>query len=262
METDNRGSNERRPSALTTPSANTRPRLGGWERWVKLPQSLWFRRALFQIHLWVGIAIGLYIISVSGSAVVFRRELARWLMPRGTELENGFPPAIRVMEWLVDLHDNLLAGALGRDINGIFALLITVLVLTGAVIWWPGRRRWRRSVTPVRSREIGRFSWHLHSSLGLWGFVLLFSWAITGVYFAFPEPFEWAFNHYDTDPTDYERPGEGILLVLIRWHFGRFGGLSIRILWVILGLLPAILFATGFIVWWKRVVSRALQSRA
>ncbi|HJP36711.1 MAG TPA: PepSY domain-containing protein [Gammaproteobacteria bacterium] len=38
------------------------------------------------------------------------------------------------------------------------------------------------------------------------------------------------------------------MLTLIRWHFGRFGGLEIRILWVILGLLPAFLFTTGFIV--------------
>jgi uncharacterized iron-regulated membrane protein len=41
-------------------------------------------------------------------------------------------------------------------------------------------------------------------------------------------------------------------LTFIRLHFGRFGGLSIRILWVILGLLPTVLFVTGFIVWWKR----------
>lgn len=198
-------------------------------------------------------------ISVTGSAVVFRREVARWLLPPDRDPNAAFPIAMRVMEWLVDLHDNLLAGALGRDINGVFALLITVLILTGAVIWWPGRRRWRRSVLPLPPSGTKRFSWHLHSALGLWGFVLLFSWAITGVYFAFPEPFEWFFNTYDTDPTDYERPGEGILLVLIRWHFGRFGGLTIRILWVILGLIPAVLFITGFVVWWKRVVVRARQ---
>jgi len=228
---------------------------------MQLPQSLRLRRALFQVHLWVGIAIGLYIvmISVTGSAVVFRRELARWLLPPGTAAENGFPMAMRLMEWLVDLHDNLLAGSLGRDINGVFAILISVLILTGAVIWWPGRKRWRRSVVPARPGNTARFSWHLHSALGLWGFVLLFSWAFTGIYFAFPEPFEWFFNTYDDDPTDFERPGEGILLVLIRWHFGRFGGISIRILWVILGLIPAALFITGFIVWWKRVASRALQ---
>ena len=51
------------------------------ERALRQPQTLWIRRALFQIHLWTGIGVGLYIvvISLSGSAVVFRRELMRSL---------------------------------------------------------------------------------------------------------------------------------------------------------------------------------------
>jgi uncharacterized iron-regulated membrane protein len=50
-----------------------------WQQWVERPQVLWVRRAFFQVHLWVGIGIGLYVllISVSGSAVVYRRELMR-----------------------------------------------------------------------------------------------------------------------------------------------------------------------------------------
>jgi uncharacterized iron-regulated membrane protein len=242
-------------------AADTSPRVSAWQRWVELPHSLWFRRALYQVHLWVGIVIGLYVlmISVTGSLVVFRRELARWLLPPGRDPDAAFPLAMHVMEWLVDLHDNLLGGPLGRDINGIFAVLVTVLILSGAVIWWPGRQRWRRSVMPLPPSNTNRFSWHLHSALGLWGFALLISWAITGIYFAFPEPFEWFFNTYDTDPTDFERPGEEILLALIRWHFGRFGGITIRVLWVILGLIPAVLFITGFVVWWKRVAARTLR---
>ena len=50
-----------------------------WEQWVQRPQSLGVRKALFQVHLWVGIGVGLYIflISVSGSVIVYRDELAR-----------------------------------------------------------------------------------------------------------------------------------------------------------------------------------------
>jgi uncharacterized iron-regulated membrane protein len=45
--------------------------------WFRQPQKVWLRRALFQIHLWTGIAAGLYIlvVSVTGSAVVFRNEI-------------------------------------------------------------------------------------------------------------------------------------------------------------------------------------------
>ena len=252
MRTTDADNNEEVNDRLTETRATPRSR---WQRWVHTPRALPFRRALYQIHLWVGIGIGLYIIliSVTGSAVVFRREFGRWFI---TE-DNNFPWQVRAMEWFVDLHDNLLAGTLGRDINGVFAILCLVLILTGAVIWWPGRSRWRRSIVPARPSSTRRFSWHLHSAIGLWAYVLLFGWAFTGIYFAFPEPFEWFFNNFDSDPTDFERPGEGILLALIRWHFGRFGGLEVRILWVILGLIPAVLFVTGFIVWWKRIRYRA-----
>jgi uncharacterized iron-regulated membrane protein len=46
---------------------------------VRSPQSLWLRAAVFQIHLWTGIATGLYIlvICVSGSILVYRNELFR-----------------------------------------------------------------------------------------------------------------------------------------------------------------------------------------
>ena len=225
--------------------------------WLDQPQNVPFRRALYLIHLWVGIATGLYIlmISLSGSAVVFRREFTRWFMPPDGNFEAGYPVVLRVMEWLVDLHNNLLAGSVGRDVNGVFAILLMVMVMTGAVIWVARPA----ALVPQRDRRAAlrtrRFFWHLHSAAGLWGFILLFGWAITGIYFAFPEPFEWFFNSFDNDPTDFQRPGEGILLLLIDWHFGRFGGLGIRILWVALGLLPAILFCTGFWVWWKRIRS-------
>jgi uncharacterized iron-regulated membrane protein len=54
-----------------------------WHRALRRPQSLWLRKALFQIHLWTGIALGLYVIllSVSGSAIVFRNELYKSLWP-------------------------------------------------------------------------------------------------------------------------------------------------------------------------------------
>jgi uncharacterized iron-regulated membrane protein len=59
------------------------PRMTFLDRALRRPQSLWLRKALFQIHLWTGIALGLYIIaiSVSGSAIVFRNELYKNLWP-------------------------------------------------------------------------------------------------------------------------------------------------------------------------------------
>jgi PepSY-associated TM region len=46
-------------------------------QFVRHPQSIWWRKAIFQIHLWTGIAMGLYVvaISVSGSALFFRSKV-------------------------------------------------------------------------------------------------------------------------------------------------------------------------------------------
>jgi len=48
-----------------------------WQRWLKQPQRTFLRRALFQVHLWTGLIIGLYVVAVcvSGSAIVFRSEI-------------------------------------------------------------------------------------------------------------------------------------------------------------------------------------------
>src|SRR5579871_3140181 len=55
--------------------------MSAWEKWKRRPQNVWLRKALFQVHLWTGIGLGLYILmmSVTGSALVFRRELTRTL---------------------------------------------------------------------------------------------------------------------------------------------------------------------------------------
>ena len=47
------------------------------ERWVQQPQGLGLRKAVFQVHLWIGLAIGIYVVvlSLTGSALVFRDEL-------------------------------------------------------------------------------------------------------------------------------------------------------------------------------------------
>jgi uncharacterized iron-regulated membrane protein len=81
---------------------------------------------------------------------------------------------------------------------------------------------------------------------------------VTSVYFAWPGPFDALIDWMDSDLEDFERP-DGWLLTLIDFHFGRFRGLLwANILWILLGFLPAIMFITGFILWYKRVVRRLL----
>ena len=46
----------------------------------------------------------------------------------------------------------------------------TVLVATGAVVWWPGVSRWKRSLFIRSSAGWRRLNWDLHSALGFWFF--------------------------------------------------------------------------------------------
>jgi len=292
-------------------------------RLVRQPQSLWIRKALFQVHLWTGIGIGLYIfaLSVSGSAIVFRREIARlaWsaptvvptarimtreelgaavkkayprfevvavtfskkpdraaevLMARGQRRqERAFDPytgkdlggigndELAIMTWLVRFHDDLLAGHTGRFYNGIGAILLTILCATGLAIWWPGVSRWWRSLILSRKAGWARFNWDLHSAVGFWMFLFVLMWGISGIYLSFPDPFTNLVDYLQPpDLTKVEiRTGDEVLAWLARIHFGRAWGTSVKWLYTLLGFVPVILFVTGTIMWWHRVLKPALR---
>lgn len=215
-----------------------------WKRWLQQPQRVWLRRALFQVHLWTGLALGVYIValSVTGSALVYRRELvallsttqpaidpsARTLSPdelkasarrafpgyeitavsetrtrlttvvhvtlkrndetrerlfnpyTGEDLGDAFTSGERAVLWTVRLHDDLLFDREGRFWNGVGSALVTVLCLTGAMVWWPGVSRWRRGLIVKSSGGGRRFTWDLHSAMGAWLFLFILMWGVSG----------------------------------------------------------------------------------
>ena len=325
--------------------------MNSWERWLRRPKSLWLRKALFQIHLWTGIALGLYVfvISVSGSAIVFRNELynALWPGPRmvaigshklshddlrnaarraypqyrvswiwdakppnqateiwldrkghkkerffdpytGQDLGESRPYSIQLMSWLLDLHVNLLSGKVGRLVNGVGAVFVLGLSLTGAILWWPGTRSWRRGFV-IRSKSNWKLlNWQLHNVIGLWTLPIVVMFGLVGVYAGFPGPFQALVNKiaplnvYRPIPEAWLAPNASVIPVstptprprfvrpnystgdkIIRWfsylHFGNFGGWPSKALWVIIGLAPAFLFVTGVLMWWNRVLGPAVR---
>lgn len=212
------------------------------------------RRILFQLHLWIGIALGLYIalISLTGSAIVFRRELDKTFCG---ETPNGLPACEPpLVTWFVELHDHLLAGRTGLLVNGIGAVLILVTCITGLVLWWPGRARWWPRMSIRASSSGPRFLRELHNVVGFWLFALVFLWALTGIYFAFPTIFH-SFSELargETTDTATSLLIEDSIAWLVRLHCGRSFGLFVKIAWTLLGLAPLVLFVTGLLMWWKR----------
>lgn len=295
-------------------------------RFRRRPQSVWARKALFQIHLWTGIGVGLYVlvISVSGSAIVYRREIAKlvWQRPAvtasgplmtdaqlsaavkkanprfevvqvriddpgraalvvmargerrrervfdpytGKDLGDVAPGEPAFLSWLVSLHDDLLADRTGRAVNGIGAILLFVLCVTGLVIWWPGSSKWRRGLIVRWRVSWPRFNWDLHSAIGFWMFAFVLIWAISGIYLSFPGPMtEWLEYLQPSDPDSIEpRAVDNFTAWLARIHFGRAWGTTVKGLYTFFGLVPAVLFVTGAVMWWNRVLRKAwLRSAA
>ncbi len=308
-----------------------------WQRWVRQPQKIWLRRALFQVHLWSGIAVGLYIfmISLTGSVLVYRNELYRAATPApiiskasgpsltddqlkqaavrlypgyrverlgraldpdeavdvrlqrgkqiknrlfdprtGLDLGNSVPTGIRLISQLLDLHDNLFAGPTGRKVNGIGAVVVLVLAITGLVIWWPGVKTWRRSLSVHRGVGWKRFIWDLHGMIGFWSLAWILVFALSGVYLGFPQPFQDLADRLE--PMTAANAGIRVVDRVIYWlaylHFGRINGTAIpcsgpglcdqttKAIWALFGLTPAAMFVTGAIMWWNRVLRPRLLS--
>ena len=304
---------------------------------MRQPQKIWLRRALFQVHLWSGIALGLYVvmISLTGSLLVFSNELFRAATPEpiisksleprltdaqltqaatrqypgyrvvkigraldpdeavdvwlrhgeniqrrlfdartGSDMGKSVPTAIRLISILLDLHDNLLAGPIGRKVNGVGGLIVLVLAITGLAIWWPGVKTWGRSLTVHRGVGWKRFIWDLHGMIGFWtlGFILVF--ALSGVYLGIPQPFQDLADRLEplTPANAGTRIGDRVIYWLAYLHFGRINGIGIpcagpgfcdqttKAIWALFGLAPAAMFVTGAIMWWNRVLRPRLLS--
>lgn len=217
-----------------------------WQQWMQHPEKVWVRKCFFYLHLWLGVGFGLYIVlmSITGSMIVFRNELER------------FPPLISTVERIVDLHDNLLFGDVGRFVNGIGAISVILVCITGAVIWWPGINNWRRALKVNWRSLFARFSWDLHSALGFWGFPFVLMWGVSGFYFCFPKIVN-AFPGL-VDPSD--KYADRVLDWLTMVHFGRFGWFA-EALWALLGMMPAILSLTGVFLCCRRVIYKLPPSR-
>ena len=317
-------------------------RMSVFSQWWRQPQRVWLRRAIFQIHLWTGLAIGLYVVvlSLTGSVLVYRNELDRYLAsPRAVFDETATPMSEeqlraaaekaypgwtvttvyegryqvrtgrggtrrlpdptasvtlerdgetrdRLMNpytgedlgdnttngqlfilWLVRLHDELLLERPdGPWWNGLLSLVFTLIVVSGAVVWWPGVARWKRSMGVKVSAGWRRLTWDLHSALGFWLFAFMLMWGISGWYLGMPEPLtDFVERFSDPDGVYGERPGDIALTWLSRLHFGRWRnpgwGPWLQAAWAFVGVIPAMMFVTGSIMWWNRVVRRRRPAR-
>ena len=153
------------------------------------------RKLVFQIHLWSGILLGLYVVVVcaSGSALVFRNDIYDWLETGGKAVAYK-ASLYHWLSWLGKLHGSLLVENGGMTANAVGGFLLAALCLTGIIVWWPRFGSWRSALTIRKKLGWKRFIFDLHGVLGFWTFAVLLMWGLTGGYFVFPEPFRAAIS--------------------------------------------------------------------
>jgi len=143
---------------------------------VRRPQSLGARKALFQIHVWLGVALGVYVIVIgmSGAALVFRPELQKAAYPhffhvaRDSERNAGADELIRALneayprgrllgiDWPTYRRDTVLAYVTeGARLRTIFLHPVTAAIIGELPEHsWITRLQDLHVVEPRRDRQV------------------------------------------------------------------------------------------------------------
>lgn len=252
----------------------------------------------------------------------------------------------QALKFLCELHFNLLNGSAGRTANGIGALILLTLTVTGLTIWWRGIQSIKASfdllpkkatVTPRRRVSV-ILTRNLHATIGACLAPLLVVWGLSGFYFGFPSFVESTVNLFLPVSSQKNEPeiqgatpgraetsitvdsfvknaraaavdfdfvsrismpdkkkksvrvwllksnatkekcqvfldpvsgsvlavsksqstpaGDLFLQTLTKLHFGSIGGSTTKILWLIVGLTPAILAVSGIMIFVQKHLSK------
>jgi uncharacterized iron-regulated membrane protein len=224
-----------------------------------------WRPLILQIHRWSGICIGLYVffISLSGSLLVYRNEILELTFAHDENLRWLTNATYALME----LHKNFMAGRLGLTLNGIGAGALLLLAVTGLMIWWPGINRLSKRLRVQFDAGSRRWLREIHGLLGFSAWVFIVMFACTGLYLCF-QPFFMAMADRIEPMTSVnsgDRWVDTLQYYLAFLHFGRVNGISLpcagpgfcdqffKAIWALGGLVPALMFATGAVLWWRRL---------
>jgi uncharacterized iron-regulated membrane protein len=178
----------------------------------------------------------------------------------GADMGDAHPVGLRVLELLRHAHTALLTGTAGFLMNGLGALALVLLSLSGAVMWLVGaaRRRRRPAGGAARRATISTKSSLLnarnfHRAVSAWTFSFAMIWGVTGACFALPSLAHDVFG------------SSGLSEASFRWlylvHSGYAGGWPMRLIWVTFGLTICLLAVTGIMMWWNEVARSRLVRR-
>lgn len=110
------------------------------------------------------------------------------------------------VDWMIDLHRNLLSGRQGRQAVGFVGILLFVLSTTGLLLWILGPRGWQAWISVRPQGSMRRFYYELHSASGLWAYAFFAMISFTGIERAFPDTFRQAVKFLMNCPGTAKAP--------------------------------------------------------
>ncbi|RYX83459.1 hypothetical protein EON83_14830 [bacterium] len=130
-----------------------------------------------------------------GGAYLFRltddkkKTLVTSVNPYTGEVIKRYGTGRTWLDWVDDVHVNLLFADPGKLANGYGGLLAGLLVLSGLWLWWPRTiRQLKIRLSVKRSGGAGRIISDLHNVFGMYPFVLLLAVTLTGSVIVFYKP--------------------------------------------------------------------------
>ena len=84
------------------------------------------------------------------------------------------------------IHESLLLGRQGRIVVGCLGIAMTLLGLTGLILWWPKRGQWKAAFLIRRNASGARLYREIHGAFGIWFYLVFITVSVTGAAIAFP----------------------------------------------------------------------------
>jgi uncharacterized iron-regulated membrane protein len=165
----------------------------------------------------------------------------------GRDLGSSTSRLLPFLNAIREFHINLLLHEHGRISQFAGGFAITLVALSGIVLWWPRSAKWTRHLGIRRAARGTRLAWESHRAVGFWSSCLVLALSGTGAMLAL---------------QSRGFLGDRALDWMYRIHTGLFAGEFVRTLVLCAAMLALLaLSVTGALVSWKRARVSFLRSR-
>lgn len=221
------------------------------------------KKVIHLLHLWISLPLGIIflVICLTGAILVFENETLQLLNPQADVSSMGkhaperrelvgydfFRQTLRIHRWLLDAPAKKGERTVGKEVVGYATLGMSIVLLSGLVLWGPRNRRVLQNRLSVNTRKgMRRFWYDTHVSLGFYATLLLLVMCITGLVWSFTWWREIFWTLFDFVPQ------EGRKRFLYTLHTGLWGGITTQVLYFLGALIGGTLPLTGYYLWWKK----------